>query len=486
MAEELRASGKYDIFRGQTQDWPMRSSFNRLDARGRAAAQERLMEFAGFVHETAELEAMRGDRSAVFAVAQHYGIPTVLVDFTTEPAVAGWFATDGDPPEEDRQSVIYMARVADLQTIYGEALPDLYPVAIDVANLWRLQAQAGLFIHLPFEDVPELDKWLADGFGSIRFPYSATTSSIPRAAIYPDRRSRLEVLFDGFLSEERKRQANKAYERMGLGLVEIPADERLGKAPSFRTGGPPPVHPSWSDEKLAGWAHPEEEFRRVDQPARLGLEFEPTALETAEPAELAAEQARVVEAYLSEHPDARLGPLDVEVALAGSGELLTGRRHPDSREREPPTVGDDLAYCWDGMRRLPYSDRDLAQGLAFLATIWACVHGGGRTIYALHQSGTLLELGLARGGQHGHAFVETPELKAALRSDLPELLLPERLGAIDKPTLLLHEVNQPQRLFDLDRLVSLFARRIVPGQFVMRRTKVILFSPARLERLGWR
>jgi len=93
LAEKLQTEGDYDIFRGQTTDWPMRASFCRRSPPQRKEAEARFLEFAGFVHATPELAALRGDRFGVMAIAQNYQIPTFLVDFTSKPAVAGWFAS---------------------------------------------------------------------------------------------------------------------------------------------------------------------------------------------------------------------------------------------------------------------------------------------------------------------------------------------------------------------------------------------------------
>ena len=109
LAEKLQSEGRCDIFRGQTTDWPMRASFCRRSPADRKEAESRFLEFAGFVHATSELAALRGDRFGIMAIAQHYQIPTVLIDFSTKPAVAGWFSSHDDSPKAGRCSIFYMA-----------------------------------------------------------------------------------------------------------------------------------------------------------------------------------------------------------------------------------------------------------------------------------------------------------------------------------------------------------------------------------------
>src|SRR6516162_9251618 len=94
LAEELKARGEYDIFRGQRHTFDIRPSISR-EGVDREAASRRLNEFADWVHRTPDLSSLHGNLDAILAVAQHYGIQTPLLDFSYSPQVAGFFATDG-------------------------------------------------------------------------------------------------------------------------------------------------------------------------------------------------------------------------------------------------------------------------------------------------------------------------------------------------------------------------------------------------------
>jgi hypothetical protein len=468
LAESFRARDEYDIFRGQVVDWPMRATFTRLAAEEREEAAERFLEFAAFVERTPELAAMRGDRFAVMAVAQHYGFPTVLVDFTTDPAVAGWFASHDRPPDNDRPGVIYLAHREVIEQQYRDALPQLHTIAVDVANLWRLQAQSGLFLHLPFSD-PEIDAWLGEAFGTIRFPYRGPMRDIPEAAIYPDRKSRLEILFDGFTSEEKQRRVAAGLDAIGMRRVVVPGGRRAGAG----------ADDGWTDAETEGWAHPPAEvFRRQDDPPVLLLDV---AADAADDAALAARQkdlARVFAGFLADGDRLRAGFVTFRVRVTGSDTFLDERVHPDSPLRR--TVAEDLADGWDGMRLLPYPDAVLCDALAYLATAWTLVHGAGRSVYdateSLLRRTMLVELGLAAGGQHAMAPVPEEELAAAMREEL--------LADGSSPMQVLHHVPDPRRAFDFGRFAAVFGRYLVPGQFLLRQRDVIFFSPARIERLG--
>jgi len=53
-----------------------------------------------------------------------------------------------------------------------------------------------------------------------------------------------------------------------------------------------------------------------------------------------------------------------------------------------------------------------------------------------------------------------------------------------KPDRLLHQVIEPERLFDFERFSRFFGHRFVPLQFIIRQGPAISFSPMDLNRLG--
>lgn len=489
LAEALRAADEYNIFRGQTVDWPMRASFLRLDPAQQEAAQERFLEFAAFVERTPELQALQGDRFGVMAIAQHYGIPTVLVDFTTEPSVAGWFASHGKPSAEGRPGIIYLAHEEYIEQQYRDCLPELHTLRIAVDNLWRLQAQSGLFLHLPFKNDPELDKWLADAFGSIRFPYRGPLDTIPETAIYPVRKSRLEVLFDGFLADENLRHIHDQLATQNVRTFVMPDFRASGYAPSFVGDKIPPLHDSWAPERTVRWMRPPAEvFPRRENPPEIVLAVAPEMLKSTEPRRLQEQFAATIRAFVAAQPNPRAGFVDFHLRLSGSAAPLDNCVCRESGLGR--TVRQDLEDCWDGMRIFPYPDAVLCDAVAYLAAAWAQVHGGGKSLYQsledLLGDNLLIEFGLADRAQHAVAPVPPQELVAALREDLLDFLKPEFHSWRTQPAHLCLHVNQPQRLFDFGRFMTVFGCRCVPGQFLVRQRPVVLFSPAGIERLAER
>jgi FRG domain len=144
---------------------------------------QRLSHFYGWVRQTPELASLHNNLDFFHAVAQHYRLPTTLLDFTFDPEVAGFFASHGARaaplPGALRFSCIICANSERLtrsredinqrhRDREGTELVRL--VTVDVRNLWRLQAQKGLFLDI------HVDANLLEMFSlllHIEFPWKA-------------------------------------------------------------------------------------------------------------------------------------------------------------------------------------------------------------------------------------------------------------------------------------------------------------------------
>jgi hypothetical protein len=90
-ASLLKQSDDAQWFRGQLADWDkLAPTFHRLVPTKANEARQKADNFATWVKQAPGLEDIASNDDKIIAVAQHYGLATTLLDFTTEPAVAGF------------------------------------------------------------------------------------------------------------------------------------------------------------------------------------------------------------------------------------------------------------------------------------------------------------------------------------------------------------------------------------------------------------
>ena len=240
LAEKLQASGDYDLFRGQRHTFPIVPSIFRPGV-DREKAVARLSAFTNWVHRTQDLNSLHGNEDAIVAVAQHHGIKTTFLDFTHSPQVAGFFATDGGLNGDvgtivcvNRRRFIGSWAGMSERHVSSNGYPLVSVVEIEVKNLWRLQAQSGLFIRC------HVDLTMLEMFSfmlHIYFPQRAGTTVMKADDIYPPEQSHLEVMLDHYFLietyEERDRQFNAIFDA----VITVDEDEIAKDISSyFRSG----------------------------------------------------------------------------------------------------------------------------------------------------------------------------------------------------------------------------------------------------------
>src|SRR6266545_1735795 len=118
IATRLKREGRYDWFRGQLEPWPPYSTLLRRQLKDPDGWEQdtkpEIERYLSWLRATPGLERLARDREAALCVAQHYGLPTHYIDFTTEPAVAGFFAVDKCPPGATVRHCIYCLNTTDL------------------------------------------------------------------------------------------------------------------------------------------------------------------------------------------------------------------------------------------------------------------------------------------------------------------------------------------------------------------------------------
>lgn len=478
IAERLRESGSANWFRGQVRNWPLLSSLARLEGQARDGAIEQLGRFHAWLGD-AGLSSLAADVDALLVVAQHYGLATNLVDFTTEPRVAAFFALH-DPPDHDPQAVscIICLDTEELREVCEALLvanpdhPAPEPIAATVDGLWRLEAQRGVSLYYPYDEVFEREIF---GFDRIVFPAARSErildGVVPVEDIYPPQKSELEILLDRFfmaeiLAEDRLKDLKDIARVVS---IETPPDGI--EAECFESGHLP-VHLSWEESQLGGWLAPVAEgWQPMSQAERVTIDV-PAGIDP--PAQIEAVAAQVLEAagHRLDQP--------IRWAVAAHDE----------------EVAEGVSLIWDGLRRWPFAVEDVARGVGFAAVLGALVAAEPRARHLMHLAEALaerclgdpveVEIGMA-DNTYTRGYASGERLTWALRPDFGDYLTEVWRPQIRTGYQAIQVARVPSRVFVFERLASVFAREVAPTQVVLRGLgtgKARLFNPAQAVAIG--
>lgn len=155
------------LFRGQGQKWTLKPTVGRLAAYDPARELQLFDEFRRLASPFVDRSAVSSDWDWLF-VAQHHGLPTRLLDWTTNPLVSAYFACQPSPRGKRNGEIIAIeaASVPSIDTRiapspFGLVKPGLvYPTALAA----RISAQRGLFSIHPQPDKPWILKNKTDRF----------------------------------------------------------------------------------------------------------------------------------------------------------------------------------------------------------------------------------------------------------------------------------------------------------------------------------
>jgi hypothetical protein len=474
LAERFRQEGRYDLFRGQRENWPVVPTLARLGEEGQKEAQERLKFFFAWLQEQPELTELadRQDPCIVdqkYAVAQHYGIPTSFCDFTTEPAVAGFFASSKDADGKGT-SVIVCCDSADLLSVSQSIFPSGYPqpevLRITVPNLWRLEAQAGVFLFLPYSNFEE-----HYDFDRILFP-AGSFRGVDSEDIYPTRRSQLELHLDQFFRKEKEAAHHDSLMAHASEMIvsAMPGAARMME--STLIDGDPGAHsswvnvaPEWAAYRVEPWTHSGGAVR-LEISDSLG----------APAAEIRDEVRERILDFCRAHGEARR----VAVTLSARGEQF--KRFVER-----------LQMVWDGVRLYPYSDEEVADAVANTAFLGKSIMevpepaGWSRpnehVAKALWEKPLQVEFGRP-GAAAATGYVNEPALRSCARPDLLDLLKPEYRNLAEDAGNIVNMVPVPSRAFVFESFATVFVTQVVPSQVILFRSRAHYFSPTQLGTFG--
>jgi hypothetical protein len=473
-------SGAWNLFRGQSNaSWPVTSSAERLTDAGREEAVEFIERFHAWATTIPGMSSYVTHSDSLWAIAQHYGLPTFFIDFSDDPRVATFFACDSkSTPAEGQLAAIICLNSADFERFWKDIGPAIlkgaqesdYPqfIRIDVANLWRLQQQKGSFL---WNVVGDIERFY--DFDRIVFPGVRNDPALPkRAEIYPIHQSELEKLLTRFFMNEQLLVGNKAIDRSAFHVITVP---------------PSPFEMAswWQGDSTVS-----EDWRDTDPWDKERIEHSSAALPGAS---IKLDSA----SSLDQAYGLLRSTLSAVFIEANRNQVLDLRRTEGG-----PFEGDiaDLVAAigrlWNGMRTLPYTATEIYTAMANSLTLFSLRCQGVRADQAYGNEGVDVEMSsnadgrgaYSRGAVTRRSLMQAcnPAFLAAARKKLSEGNEPcENETDEFIAELSLHLPARPRERFTFTGLRKLMVEQLIPTQIVWRASPssqdalrtVIYFSP---------
>lgn len=482
LAEWLKVNGKYDFFRGQRHTFDIQPNLFRKGVNKEESA-DRLARFSGWIHSTPELKSLHNNPNAILAVAQNHGIKTNLIDFTNSPKVAGFFATDGGK-KHDTGTIICLNKKrfenswSDINDEFykdkGSYLTEL--IEIDVKNLWRLQAQQGLFLKCQVDYVT-LEMFSC--FLHIHFPQNEKTKIFEQELIYPNSKSHLEVLLDQYFLIDSYPKRQMDMEAIYDVTIKI-TDNYVLKAMKtyFINDQLPPIHNSWDKDINKLWLiEPDEKYNQ--EKANINITIVIQSLNNVADFEdnIRTQLQNAFNSFLVDKKSVNwLVKNENDKTLYVDSEEFFVEEENEWTEFK---VEEMINSIYSGMRILPYSENDIITSIARYITI--AMFG----IDKIFGIGEIIEF---VGGQiMGNGFCSTQKIKSAIRDDYFSFIKPHKLNSKGELEMrdLIFTARYIKHSYNFDKFVSLFVEDIIPTQAALFYEKlVIITNPMRIDILG--
>lgn len=341
ICRSLKASGRADLFRGQTVDWPkLTPTIFRVKGEEREIYHTELGEFFEWLNNVPQMHQYHNSEEQATAIAQHYGLATPFLDLTTESEIALTFAKR-EPSASTGNAVIYCFLERELSCVDGVEL-----VKVTVENLWRLEAQSGLFLKYLREDIVDYVKSKAI---KVILP-GMVLKAADRERLYPKRKSSLEVVLDQWFY---RRQLEEAINGLSKHVDQQVATRRQTYPGIFIRREIPELLPKWLGEDYRWVRPPAESVLITHQPivfkAKLGY---------SKPRKDAEHLKQIIRPVIFEAlTTRRLLKFDLKLSGAAS--------------RYSKGISQIANWAWDGMRILPYDLNEHVTAMANILTMLA-------------------------------------------------------------------------------------------------------------------
>ena len=145
----------YDVvlFRGQREDWSLEPKLARLNLRLQSSILEAEQDMLSYLKRKSipHLKSIPENDWEWLSLAQHHGMATRLLDWTTNPLAALWFAIN-QPSDNNRDAVIWAFLLTDIEFIEDENLNNESPFTQAFTRIYqpkhitnRITSQHGWF-----------------------------------------------------------------------------------------------------------------------------------------------------------------------------------------------------------------------------------------------------------------------------------------------------------------------------------------------------
>lgn len=472
LATSYKKSGQYDWFRGQSQDWPLAPTLARLNEEQRDEAISQVNRFFYWVVNTPGLDKLKKQPDTIWAIAQHYGLATNFLDFTTEPSVAGYFASSKRRVTSKRKSCIYCINTKEVESIWNDYMqvfsgfPKIEFIEIHVANLWRLEAQCGVFLICPenWEYYIEVNR--------IVFPPSAPLFYPSKDDLLPPQKSHLELLVDHYFQLEEYHQSlectRKIFPEAKTINIESP---KSGYEARYFKSRKLPLRRDWQPKETHSWVSINDEV------------FRDTAVGTLE---LQVETSLPIHIYRKKISSAVYNALQLNPKLRWQSIKWVLR----VTKKSALPLANGLSRLWNGLRSLPYSDEALSESIALYCALHRLGLSNTRDrnkctdIVKQCIDSPIRVVSSSWDGSYLYSYVSSHDLHDCIRHNIKSYLLPKYKHFSDDILMLLQCCWNPRRIFQFKRFSYLFATQIVPVQGLIEEQSTSHYSPARLKEFG--
>lgn len=472
LARKFQKSGKYNLFRGQAQNWKVLPAAGRLSKKKFEESRKKLERLFYYINTEPSLKKYCAEIDSFFAIAQHYGIATNYIDFTTNVDIAFYFATNSKSNKSIENCAIICLNEIDFKEFVettkilyenDQVIPP-YISRIEVENLWRLQAQNGCFLFTPYVQIEHLYD-----FDKIIFPFTTSFDGILKKDVYPLRKSELEILLDHYFNYEERIIGSKRMMKFAKDF-NIPVT-KFPSPGNTKILQKKEVHKSWHSYEYRKWKFSLTEKWQNSESEKTVTIF--LCLKDNQVEHLKDLRDNLTEEF-NQKNIIRSSPLKFEICAK-----------PKLSIKVENIIKRSCLRIWDGTRNLPYSIEEIISIIGQYIHL-EIVNNNLTTTNSINDNERITITMINKYGSSTRCDVSKENLAIAFRDDINNIVISEMARPI--PSELLLHINKPRYIFDFKKLLDLFKTELVAHQVLTNsrnNNPVIFYTPSQLKALGY-